>query len=590
MNFCPKCGTRVKLGAGKPPKICFRCGASMGDGDGFPFKAKRPQQQEVMDKIVTALSESKKFIVLEAPVGFGKSAIATWLCNRVESAYLLTSTKQLQDQYSLDFGYPVVTGKSNFTCLVPTSSGKLTACSKGRCQVDWTLSECPHYLTFEQYDDHRKGLCSRSAKCNSLKDGKLCVYYEQKWDAFRAPVAVANYSFFLAELRHTDDIKRRRLLVCDEAHDLEKQMVDAASYSLSKSVMQSYHMGSGRQYAIPNKGLDQAAAWKEPLAEEKNILETFLEANLADRTMQDRVASCRSSLDSLEWFVDDLSGNSANWIVNGVREVVTLDGVPSLEEVNFRPLEIGSYTSALFETADTVLLMSATVFSKEAFCRALGIRETDCAFIQIKESSFPVENRRIVATNTARLNRATMEGSMDSIVAAVDEIMTRHSGERGVVHTTSYWQTNYILEHLTPTNRARLSSTQGNSSRSALLKTHGSIADSVLISPSLYMGVDLKEELSRFQIVVKVPYPDLSDRRTKIKGERDPQWYEWQTALRLVQTYGRSVRSETDHAVTYVLDSNFGLFLRKNRDLFPDYFLEAVIGNSTTTSHNSANA
>jgi Rad3-related DNA helicase len=98
----------------------------------------------------------------------------------------------------------------------------------------------------------------------------------------------------------------------------------------------------------------------------------------------------------------------------------------------------------------------------------------------------------------------------------------------------------------------------------------------VLISPSLYQGVDLKDDLSRFQVIVKVPYPDQSERRTKVKLERDRGWYDWQTALRLVQTYGRSVRSETDHAVTYVLDSNFTRFVNSHRDLFPAYFLDAL--------------
>ena len=75
---------------------------------------------------------------------------------------------------------------------------------------------------------------------------------------------------------------------------------------------------------------------------------------------------------------------------------------------------------------------------------------------------------------------------------------------------------------------------------------------------------------------MKVPYPDLSERRTVVKLQRDSAWYDWQTALRLVQTYGRSVRSETDHAITYVLDSNFTHFVSNHRNLFPSYFLEAL--------------
>jgi Rad3-related DNA helicase len=75
---------------------------------------------------------------------------------------------------------------------------------------------------------------------------------------------------------------------------------------------------------------------------------------------------------------------------------------------------------------------------------------------------------------------------------------------------------------------------------------------------------------------VKVPYPDLSDARTAALLKRDRGWYDWQTALRLVQTYGRSVRSESDYAVTYVLDSSFPHFVRLHLDLFPKYFLEAL--------------
>ena len=350
---------------------------------------------------------------------------------------------------------------------------------------------------------------------------------------------VANYSFFLTELRYTEDILRRRLLVCDEAHDLEKQMVGFASFSLKRSLLENYSPKRKRRtLSIPDKG-EEASAWMEPLVEARRTLELFVGENIEDDTMQDRVVSCKSSLESLESFLEDLEANPANWVVNKIRK--SSDGA-SVEEVVFQPLEVGAYTGWLFEMADTVLFMSATVFSKEAFCRTLGIPEAETAFIRVKESSFPVENSRIYSLAVARLSKESMDASMGEIALAVDEIMTRHAGERGIIHTTSYPQARYIREHVSPLNRARLSSTEGVSSRPALLKAHGSRDESVLISPSLHEGVDLKDELSRFQVLVKVPYPDLSDRRTRIKLERNPGWYDWQTAVRLLQTYGRSVR------------------------------------------------
>jgi ATP-dependent DNA helicase DinG len=548
--------------------------------ESFPFSMMRTSQDWVLHEVKYALDQSKKFIILEAPVGFGKSAIAAALARHLRSAYLLTSTKQLQDQYSTDFRFPVVIGKSNFTCLVPVSTGKTVPCNKGRCEADWKLSNCPHYITFEAYDEHMKHLCSRDSKCENLKDEKLCAYYEQKWDAFRAPVMVTNYPFFMTELRFTPDIKQRKLLVCDEAHDLEKQMVGLASYTLRRSTIDGFvipnDQGESLPYAIPDKGIESAVAWTGVLESAKQTLELFADTNMGDLTKQDHVASCLSATNSLTSFMEDLDAHPENWIVSSIKKTSTAE-TSLVDEVVFQPLEVGDYTSLLFESADLVLLMSATVFSKEVFCRTLGIPEEDAYFIRVKESAFPVENRRIFALNTAKLSKATIDVSLEAITEAVDEIMARHAGERGIIHTTSYHQTRYIMDHVSQLNKARLSSSEGVSSRSALIRAHGANDESVLISPSLYQGVDLKDELSRFQILVKVPYPDLSERRTRVKLDRDSGWYDWQTALRMVQTYGRSVRSETDHAVTYVLDSNFPFFIRKHRDLFPDYFLEALV-------------
>ncbi|MDG7011652.1 MAG: ATP-dependent DNA helicase [Nitrososphaerota archaeon] len=580
MKFCPACGSRIRAGIERSAK-CPSCGSALGRDaprkllDSFPFRDLRPSQEEVVAHIEAALSQSKKYIILEAPVGFGKSAIAAALCRHLGSAYLLTSTKQLQSQYSSDFGFPVVTGKSNFTCLVPTARGNYPPCSKGRCEADWTLSECPHFLTFEEYDEHTRGACNKNSKCRRLEDGRLCPYYEQKWDAFRAPVMAANYSFFLSELSYTDDIQHRTLLVCDEAHDLERQMVGFASYTLRRSTLGSYSPEESSP-VIPDMGLQDVSAWARPIGEAKRALEGFIEANQKNGKMQDKVASCKEALESLNGFAEELGAEPSNWVVNSVRKSLAAEGEPTVEEVVFQPLDVSVYTSRLFDSADTVLLMSATVFSKETFCRALGIPEAEATFVRVEGSAFPVENRPIYALDAAQLNRTTMEASMGAIAEAVDEVMSRHSGERGIIHTTSYQQTRYIMDHVSEHNRARLSSTENVSSRSALLRAHGDRDESVLISPSLYQGVDLKDDLSRFQILVKVPFPDLSERRTRIKLEKDPGWYDWQTALRLVQTYGRSVRSEADHAVSYVLDSNFTRFVRAHRELFPGYFLEAM--------------
>ncbi|MFZ0512567.1 MAG: helicase C-terminal domain-containing protein, partial [Candidatus Nitrosopolaris sp.] len=126
-------------------------------------------------------------------------------------------------------------------------------------------------------------------------------------------------------------------------------------------------------------------------------------------------------------------------------------------------------------------------------------------------------------------------------------------------------------------NQRRLLETNPDVERDEIIDEHfKSSKPTVLISPSLHLGLDLKDDLSRFQIITKVPYPSLGDRWIDEKRKRSEQWYSWQTGLRLVQAYGRSVRSKDDWAITYILDAAFGYFITKNRNILPAWFTEAI--------------
>jgi Rad3-related DNA helicase len=48
------------------------------------------------------------------------------------------------------------------------------------------------------------------------------------------------------------------------------------------------------------------------------------------------------------------------------------------------------------------------------------------------------------------------------------------------------------------------------------------------------------------------------------------------TAVKLVQSVGRSVRSETDYADTYILDEAVHKFLKDAKRMLPGWFTEAI--------------
>ena len=84
----------------------------------------------------------------------------------------------------------------------------------------------------------------------------------------------------------------------------------------------------------------------------------------------------------------------------------------------------------------------------------------------------------------------------------------------------------------------------------------------VLLSPSMSEGVDLKGDASRFQILCKVPYPYLGDKLVKKRMYKWKWWYPLQTAKTIVQSVGRMVYviEDKEYSINlfYNLDSEVG--------------------------------
>jgi Rad3-related DNA helicase len=296
------------------------------------------------------------------------------------------------------------------------------------------------------------------------------------------------------------------------------------------------------------------------------------------KTLDDELAvDALKDTERLTRTINSILANPKNWIISDIKK----DNY-KIVKVELKPLNISPYCKSVFDKGSKTLIMSATILNNKAFCKSIGLDSEDIKFIQV-ESDFPIEHRRIYPLNIAYLNYSNLQSIdvMSKISVVVDNLMTTHRNEKGIIHTTSYEQLNFIKENLSKDNARRLLITDPEIQRDEIISQHSSTPKpTVLISPSLHTGLDLKDELSRFQIITKVPYPNKSDRWTNAKRVADEEWYYWQTALRLIQAYGRSVRSKNDWARTYVLDSAFSYFIRKNRNILPSWFIQAIKGYS----------
>ena len=97
--------------------------------DYFPFDYFRKGQEQSINSILTAFESDYKYVLLDAPTGSGKSMVARTVIdylsdNKGFSAYLLSNTKMLQNQYydeallfnEYNVDYKLGKGRNNFLC------------------------------------------------------------------------------------------------------------------------------------------------------------------------------------------------------------------------------------------------------------------------------------------------------------------------------------------------------------------------------------------------------------------------------------------------------------------------------------------
>jgi Rad3-related DNA helicase len=169
-----------------------------------------------------------------------------------------------------------------------------------------------------------------------------------------------------------------------------------------------------------------------------------------------------------------------------------------------------------------------------------------------------------------------MSKLLPKVVKQIEYLLDHHKDDKGIIHTHSHKITTSIKELLYESDHYdRLLFRETGSNNEDILQEH-TVSDipSVLVSPSLTYGVDLKDDLGRFQIIVKLPYLPLSSKRIKQLFEEDKSWYENKMLNNLVQATGRTTRSEEDYSTTYILDGNIKNTMRRAGHKLPKHFID----------------
>lgn len=246
------------------------------------------------------------------------------------------------------------------------------------------------------------------------------------------------------------------------------------------------------------------------------------------------------------------------------------------EGIRATPVFIKKYWKVL-NNSKYNLFMSATV-TKDYVERTIDL-EGMTKFIFVP-SSFPKENKLIVRYKEKQLNYNTLKDPrvIDSVIKSCYDIVNANSDVNGIILTTNFELTRAVANLIRNNKKVKVfEHKQGEKIADILTKFKEEPEVSVLISPSLWEGISLDDDTSRYQIVCKTPYGSLASKRNKFIQVRLPEIYQQQTLLTLIQGFGRSVRNKDDFCVTYCLDINTRKELDKPYNVWKnDYTYETV--------------
>jgi ATP-dependent DNA helicase DinG len=546
----------------------------------------RPGQREAVNEILTAFVDDKaQNVILCAPTGAGKSILGLVAAeslseingnNSSKSSIILSATNTLLKQYDASFSekldgkFIMLKGANNYDCSALSQSGQQE-----------NAESCAWYTMIKaggEFDDVIKNHCDR------------CEYLSVKGKKNSIRHLTTNYSYFFIDRMYTGKFEDRDLVVWDEAHlvnDLfsehnaihfSQKRLQAISQDIAETVrltdlkvaktLTSVAEDCAKRDKINEKNYEQylnALHGVYRYAKERGIIEAEKALRANNMSAYTKLSKFTKKYEGLMCKIDDLFKYSYEHVFEYKEDEAA---------VSVKPVFVGTMIEAL-QAGPKNLFMSATI-SEEFITKTLNLNKDSTKFIKL-EPTFPKENKELVFFDPMSLSYSSLQSqeTVNRLVSNVAKIVKNRveAGERGIVLAPSFKLQQAIVAGLPKSGFKLFEQRQGEKLEPVLasFKQYAG-GPAVLISPAMFEGVDLPGDLSRFQILVKAPFPSLGDKRMKFILDHHPDLYNAITIMKIIQGAGRSVRSKDDYAVTYILDANAQRLFSSKLNVWKDEF------------------
>lgn len=541
----------------------------------FPFPGYRDHQREFIVETAVALwHEDYDYVIGDVPTGVGKSPSNYTLGRLSESAFYTTPQKslrnQLQNDEDLEVGMKALRARQDYMCDA----------------TGFNCEECP--INNDNED--------------SCFDESMCTYVNHKREAMNEKIAAITFAYLIVDnylpaymasgggdpmnpmggQEEQISFEDRELGIVDECHKLEQQVASLfAGWSVSpwKLPADVFQDTGDRIQDLERRKRDEdfirAEAGMEILDDLVDRARRFVRMNQGVPEYEDDVEDCESFIQKFKYFKEEMA-EGRDWVaeIKEVSDPEKRNG--TTKSMKLKPIKIDKFLNRfIWSRSDKWVLTTATMPFREdpeEWCDRLGIPWERTKVIR-KPMPFPVENRLV--HNEFTIDKFSSGGDKEnwgSIISALDSISDQHSGEKGLIHTASYQRAKEIHDDLPNKTVVHRREEEVDEAIHRWQESQ----KQMLLSPSMMEGVDLKHDMCRFQVLVKVPYPQVGDPRVSylLNENGDWDWYYESTALGIAQSVGRAVRAADDYADYYVLDKSFDDV--RSRTSFPDWLEDAI--------------
>ena len=553
---------------------------------GTSFVFRKYQKETCITTVYNILNEDRPDkTIIQAPTGSGKSITAMVIAGVLNEyfgmkGYILISDLSLLDQYIRDverylpdWGY--IKGQDNYSCIRNGMDYRF-----GQCHMIDGLKRIGEIIY--RYDD-----CAPS-----------CAYIQDRIRAAQSGVTLCTYHHFLSHQNmqmhgaSTYAFNERDFIICDEAHkvvDIVQQMyslvVGERTIKMVHNIAQQVGMDLDDMYIKKvESAVDSLLASPEEASFiiprvvglqtaindfDRNVsplVNSLIEKNgKSVLSLTIRYGQIKDIEDELTSFIDNsrnaddivftLSANAKTVTLNRLNEDV-------LMKRHFHPY----YKYAVY--------MSATIGDPKEFAKNAAF--TDYDFLDIP-STFDFTYSKIFFVPGYKMSIKYKDASLPVVAEMISNIMELYNTFRGCILVSSYTMAKDIRDYLPLYQRDRVLLYENSREKIDMLNRYKYGKNNfVLIGPSLFDGISLDDDLCRFIIIAKIPYPDLSNKFCNKKREINPAWYSSQAALSIIQGVGRGVRSETDWCQTFILDDCFQMLLSMSSHTFSNDFKQRI--------------